>query len=89
MTTNKLVELIEAAGGEFLIEGRQVSILWPASLSAKEQSAFQRLDRLARADHYCLTSWILERRASRAWEASGRDLGWWRDRDASPFTTSE
>jgi hypothetical protein len=80
MTTNKLVERIEAAGGEFLIEGRQVSILWPASLSVKHQSDFERLDRLARQDRYCLTAWILERAASRTWEASGRDPGWWRER---------
>jgi hypothetical protein len=77
MTTNKLVELIEALGGQFLVEERQVSILSPASLSAKNQCDFQRLDRIAREDPYRLTTWILEREASRAWEASGRDPHWW------------
>jgi len=80
MTTGKLVERIEQLGGQFLVEGRQVSILWPASMSEKEQADFQQLDRLARKDHYCLTAWILEREASRAWEASGRDPAWWRER---------
>lgn len=81
MTTNRLVEQIEAAGGEFIIEDRRVSIRWPGSLTAKDQDDFQRLDRIAREDRYCLTAWILEREASRAWEASGRDPAWWRNRD--------
>ena len=78
MTTNKLVERIEALGGKFLVEGRRVSILWPESPSVSDQIEFQKLDRIARTDHYSLTAWILEREASRKWEARGRDPRWWR-----------
>jgi hypothetical protein len=84
VTTNKLVELIEALGGRFLVENRQVSILWPVSLSPTEHCDFQRLDRMAREDRYRLTAWILEREASRAWEASGRDPHWWREQEGHP-----
>ena len=89
MTTNKLVERIEALGGKFLVEGRQVSILWPESPSPREQIDFQKLDRIARQNHYCLTAWILEREASRSWEASGRNPRWWRPSDDNSPPASE
>jgi hypothetical protein len=80
MTISALVEKIERMGGQFVVEvkTRQASIMWPPEPTPKEQIAFHRLDRLARQQHYCLTAWLLEREASRRWEASGRDPHWWR-----------
>jgi hypothetical protein len=78
MTITKLIEQIERVGGKFIIANREISLAWPVSLNPKQQDAFRRLDTLARENYVLVCAELLERKASRAWEASGRDWQWWR-----------
>jgi hypothetical protein len=78
MTITKLIEQIERLGGKFVIANREISLAWPESLNPEQQDAFRRLDTRARDNYVLVRAELLEREASSAWEASGRDPHWWR-----------
>lgn len=74
----KLIEQIERLGGKFVIANREISLAQPDSLTTAQQNAFRRLDGQARRNFTLVRAELLEREASRAWEASGRNPDWWR-----------
>jgi hypothetical protein len=95
MTSAQLVQKVENAGGQFVIEGRVVSLLWPAFSQQADlwpedptrqqvrqqqrQQEFQKLAALVLANAYSVQAWVLERQASQLWEKSNHWLHWWRE----------
>jgi hypothetical protein len=71
MKTSTLVRKVEARGGRFVLRGRSVS------LAGEELPP--RLRAEVKRQAYLLKAWVLERAASRKWDASGHDYCWWRE----------
>ncbi len=68
MKASLLVYLIEHHGGRFIVRGRSVAAV---DVPAKFQKALEQ-------EAYLVTAFVLEREASRKWEASGHNPNWWR-----------
>jgi hypothetical protein len=69
MRIAKLIELVERAGGRFVLEDRQASLAWSERLTIKQRARARRLDRQVRRCAYQVTAELLERAYARWWES--------------------
>jgi hypothetical protein len=74
-----LIREVERLGGEFVMEGRTVGLVWPATLDSAKRRKARWFDRMVRKKAYLVEAIIRDREASHRWEASGRDPAWWKD----------
>jgi hypothetical protein len=68
MRIAKLIELIEKAGGRFVLENRQASLAWPERLTRKQRCRARTLDGQVRKQAYLVCAELLEREEGRRWQ---------------------
>jgi len=69
LSASKLIAKIRRSGGDIRI-GHEGQIQF--------KNCSPRLKELVRRERYCVLAFLREERATKAWEASGRDPNWWR-----------